>query len=572
MHRLSLRQLWQREFSHYSPEKLRLDAMAGLTVAAVALPLALAFGVASGATAAAGLVTAALAGILIGALSGAPYQIAGPSGAMSAVLILLTARYGLEGAWIAGALAGVMLIVIGLLRMGRFIAFIPAPVITGFTTGNAIIIFVGQIDSFLGVSTARQPSTLFKVIGYLRGGYLPQWQSMAVGGVVIAMMLFWPRNWSRVLPGSLAGIVVATLLAVGTGWAVPAIGEIPRTIVLQDRLTLARIHWQDIDDMVLPALSIAALCAAESLLCGAVASKVTGVRLQANQELIAQGVGNLVIPFFGGIPASSVIARTSVGIKSGGQTRLTAMIHGFALMGSALLFAPVIGRVPLTALAGVLMVTALRSNDMPNIRFLFSNRFKTGILTYLITLLATITLDLSQAILLGAVISAAVFINQVANLEINVQEVDTEKLRRRGMPVATSCGAIRVAYLTGPLFFAATNSFHEAFAREKDAQVLILSLRAVPMIDISGIEAMASLYADLSQNGRVLMLTGVHANVMRMLERSRLADAIGRENFFWGTDQAILHAEQRYLMSDHQLHTEAVTIPLRPHGQEAVAA
>ncbi|HXF64730.1 MAG TPA: SulP family inorganic anion transporter [Caldilineaceae bacterium] len=572
MQRLSLRQLWQREFHNYSVGKFRQDLLAGLTVAAVALPLALAFGVVSGATAAAGLVTAILSGILIGGLSGAPYQISGPTGAMSAILILISARYGLEGVWVTGVMAGVLILVIGLLRLGRFIAFIPAPVITGFTSGIAVIIFVGQIDNFLGITTPAEESTLLKLFGYFHGGWTPNWQSMVIGGIVIVMMVFWPSRWAKFLPGSLAGIILASLTAALAGFQVPIIGEIPRTILLDERLTLSAIPWNNLSSLLAPALSIAALGAVESLLCGAVASKMTGIRLQANQELVAQGVGNILIPFFGGVPATAAIARSSVGIKSGGQTRLVSIIHSLALLASALLFAPVIARIPLTALAGVLMVTAVRMNEWHAIRFIFHNRFKTGMITFVITLLATITLDLTQAILIGAAISAAVFINQIANLQVDIREVDVEKMRERGMPVETNCGAIRVAYLTGPLFFAATSNFNEAFAHEEDVQVLILSMRAVPTIDISGLEALASLHEQLAHAGKVLMLTGVQPNVMRMIERAGLDEQIGRENFFWSADRAILVAEQRYLMADHKARIEAMTIPLSTPDGDAVPA
>lgn len=550
MQRLTLRGLWAREFANYNGEIFRRDLLAGLTVAAVALPLALAFGVASGATAAAGLVTAILAGLIIGALSGAPYQISGPTGAMSAILVLVGQRYGLEGIWLAGVLSGLLILVIGILRLGRFIAFIPAPVISGFTTGIAVIIFVGQIDNFLGIKTPGSESAALKLLGYFRGGWLPNWQSIVLGGLVILLMLFWPAKWGKLVPGSLVGIILSSLLAWAAGWDVPMIGAIPRTILLDDRLTWGQIPWGEVQNLIAPTISIAALGAVESLLCGAVASKMTGVRLQANQELIAQGLGNIIIPFFGGVPATAAIARTSVGIKSGGQTRLVSIIHALALLAAALLFAPVIARVPLTALAGVLMVTAYRMNEWDSIRFMFGHRFKTAILTYLITLLATVTLDLTQAILIGGILSAAIFINDVSNLQIDVRDVDVERMRQRGIDVRTDCKAIRVAYLTGPLFFAATSQFNEAFAQEEDAQALILSMRAVPLIDVSGIEALRSLAESLHAKGKGLMLAGTQPRVMRYLERAGLDEEIGKENFFWSSDRAILVAEQRYLLKD----------------------
>lgn len=561
MQRLSLLGLWRREFHDYNLAKFRQDFMAGLTVGAVALPLALAFGVASGATAAAGLVTAILAGLIIGALSGAPYQISGPTGAMSAVLIIISQRVGLEGVWMVGLMAGVIILVIGLLRMGRFVAFIPSSVITGFTSGIAFIIFVGQIDNFLGVKTEGAESAALKFLGYFRGGLTPEWTAVGIGLVVIAIMVFWPARLGRYVPGSLVGIVVATLIAVVTNWPVASIGEIPRTILLDQRLRVEAIPWNRIQELIVPAFSVAALGAVESLLCGAVASKMTGIRLQANQELIAQGVGNILIPFFGGVPATAAIARSSVGIKSGGQTRMVSIIHALALLASALLLAPVIARVPLTALAGVLMVTAVRMNEWEAIRFMFSHRFKTGMVTFLITFLATITLDLTQAIVIGGIISAGIFINQVANLEVDIRTVDVERMRARGMDVKTDCKYIRVAYLTGPLFFAATNTFNEAFAHEEDVDFLILSMRAVPLIDLSGIEALHHLHETMAAQGKTLMLAAVHPKVMRMLERAGLDELIGKENFFWSADRAILVAEARH---EHRKLQQITEIEMAP--------
>jgi sulfate permease, SulP family len=546
MQRLSLLELWKREFSGYNLTIFRQDLMAGLTVAAVALPLALAFGVASGATAAAGLVTAILAGVMIGTLSGAPYQISGPTGAMSAILILITAQYGLEATWITGVMAGVMILVVGLLRLGRFIGFIPAPVISGFTSGIAVIIFVGQIDNFLGVHTHGGESAALKLLNYFQGGFVPYLGAVTVGMVVVITMLFWPLKLNRYVPGSLAGIIFATIAAAIAGWHVEIIGEIPRTILLEERLHLANIPWDQLNGLLAPAISIAALGGVESLLCGAVASKATGVRLHANQELIAQGVGNIFIPFFGGVPATAAIARTSVGIRAGGRTRMVSIIHSLALLGSAMLFAPIISRIPLAALAGVLMVTAVRMNEWPAIRFMFGRRFKTGMITFLVTLLATITLDLTQAILIGGVLSAMVFINQVASLKVESMRVDHQRLGERGLVLQRKCPHIEVSYLSGPLFFASTSNFNEAFARRQEIHVLILSMRGVPMIDLSGIEALMTLHESMHKEGQILMLSGVQPGVMLMLERSGLNKMIGAENFFWGADQAIIAAEERH--------------------------
>lgn len=537
--------LWRREFAGYDAGRARQDLLAGLTVAAVALPLALAFGVASGASAAAGMVTAIVAGLVIGALSGAPYQISGPTGAMSAVLILLVADYGLPGMWAAGLLAGLIMLLLGLLRLGRFIAFIPAAVIAGFTSGIALLIAIGQIDNLLGVTTAPAESAALKLLGYTRGGFHIDLHALFLGVLVIAIMLFWPRRWNARFPASLLGIVVATAAVPLLGWSVPQIGAIPRSILLDERLGADLIPWAHLGDILVPALAIAALGSVESLLCGAVASNMTGIRLHANQELIGQGVGNMIIPFLGGVPATAAIARTSVGIRSGGQTRMVSIVHALALLLSVFLLAPVMALIPLAALAGVLLVTAWRMNEWEMIEYIAGHRFKTAGLTFAVTMLATITLDLTQAILIGVALSALLFMAQISRLEIQVQVVDPDRLRDRGLPVIGDCDHIYVAYLSGPLFFAATGNFHEAFAKREDAHALILSMRGVPLADLSGVQAIAQLQARMAAAGGSLMLAGLQPRVQRALEQGGVLKAVGTDRVFWGADQAILAAERR---------------------------
>ena len=545
MPRRSLARLYRDEFSGYTFNKFQQDLLAGLTVAAVALPLALAFGVASGSTAAAGIVTAVIAGFVIGMLSGAPYQISGPTGAMSAVLIVLVQKYGLQGIWIAGLMSGFFLLIIGILRLGRFIAFIPGSVITGFTSGIALIIFIGQIDNFLGVKTAASDTSLIKFINYFKGGFVPDWRTVAIGMVVILTMFLWPPKWSARFPGSLLGLIIATALNWILAWPTQIIGDIPRTLILADRLNLTTIPWSNFGEFLGPALTITALGAIESLLCGAVASNMTGIRLQANQELIAQGVGNMLIPFFGGVPATAAIARVSVGIKSGGQTRLVSFIHAIGLLLSMFLLAPIMARIPLAALAGVLMVTAIRMNEWNGIRFIFGKRFKTDIIAFSITMLATITLDLTQAILIGSILAGAIFLNKIATLDVEIQEVDPDKLKAKGIETAGKCQHVRVAFVTGPLFFAATSSFNEAFVNLGDTHAVVLSMRGVPLIDTSGLEAIRHLHERLHKQGGTLMFAGVHDNARTMMERGGLVEEFKQENFFWSSDQAIIEAEKR---------------------------
>ncbi len=545
MPRRSLARLYKDEFANYSLAKFQQDLLAGFTVAAVALPLALAFGVASGATAAAGLVTAILAGTIIGSLGGAPYQISGPTGAMSAVLIVLVNRYGLEGIWIAGILSGLLLFIIGVLRLGRFIAFIPSAVISGFTSGIALIIFIGQIDNFFGIKTPAVETAAQKLMGYFSTSFQIDFHSLILGMVVILTMIFMPAKWNAKFPSSLLGIILATLLNYALSWSAPSIGLIPQTLILQERLTFTNIPWSNLNDFLAPTLTITALGAVESLLCGAVGSNMTGVRLQANQELIAQGIGNMLIPFFGGVPATAAIARSSVGINSGGQTRLVSVIHAIGLLLSMFLLTPFMEKIPLAALAGVLMVTAARMSEWHAIKFMFGKRFKTDMIAFIITMIATVVLDLTQAILIGSFLAGAVFLNKIANMEINVQEVDVERLKQRGIQTQGKCQHVKVAFITGPLFFAATGQFNEAFADLRNTHALILSMRGVSLIDTAGLEAIQRLSEKIHQQNGKLMLAGVNENVKQMLSRGGLVQVIGEENFFWSSDQAIVEAEKR---------------------------
>ena len=545
MGKTGLTSLFRREFKGYNGRTFAQDALAGLTVTAVALPLALAFGVASGATASAGLITAIVAGLVIGLLSGAPYQISGPTGAMSAILILLVQKYGLPGVWVAGLISGAILLVLGLLKLGKLISYIPSPVITGFTSGIALIIAIGQIDNFLGITTPGSESAALKLFGYFKGGFMPDWHAAVFGAAVIAIMVLWPKKWQARFPSSLAAIVVVLAANALLNWTVPMVGDIPRTLLPQERLVFSSIPWADLGDLVAPAITIAVLGMVESLLCGAVAGNMTGKPLKADQELIAQGVGNMLVPFLGGVPATAAIARTSVGIKSGGQTRMVSVIHSVGLLASMFLLAPVMSRIPLSALAGVLMVTAFRMNEWESIRFMLHKRFKAAILAFAVTMVCTVALDLTQAILVGVGVSAVLFLKSISDLEVQVLDVDPERLREKGIQNAGLCRHAKVAYLTGPVFFAAVDTMNTALQHLEGTHTLILSMRGVPLLDICGLQAMVKLTERMQGSGCTLMLASVQPQVMKMMERGGLLGMIQQENIFWSADQAIVEAERR---------------------------
>lgn len=532
------------EFRGYNRTALRQDILAGVTVAAVALPLALAFGVASGATAAAGLVTAILAGVIIGSLGGIGFQVSGPTGAMSAVLIVLASRYGLEGVWTAGALAGVFILLLGVFNLGQIVNFIPSAVIAGFTSGIAVIIFIGQIDNLLGIHTEGAENVILKLSTYLKFEYTPNLAALGLSLLVIVVMLAWPKRFNARFPGSLLGLMIATVAMVLLNLDVPVIGSIPQTILLDERLHPASIPWEHLGDLVVPAFSIAALGSIESLLCGAVASRMTNKKMASNQELIAQGLGNIIIPFFGGVPATAAIARTSVAIKSGAHTRMMSIVHSITLLLAALLFAPVISRVPLAGLAGVLVVTAWRMNDWPEIREIFHRRFKSAMFAFTSTLIATVALDLTQAIIIGVGLSAVIFVVQISQAKVVLAPVSTEKMRAEGYEMQCDGSHITVVYVIGPLFFGTVNTFNMALEKLNGAEDVVLSLRTVPLLDTTGIRTLEDLIQRLEQDGRRVYLSGLNDQVRSYLERAGIIAHLGEEHICWSAYDAIIMADR----------------------------
>ena len=529
----------KKEFKNYSGADLIKDLMAGLTVAAVALPLALAFGVSSGATAAAGLVTAIIAGLVIGAFSGGFYQISGPTGEMAAILMSVIAGYGLQGVFAATLIAGVLLVLCGIFHIGRLTSFIPAPVITGFTSGIAVIIAMGQIDNFFGVASEGS-SAVQKLFSYGRLGFPVNLQAVLLGMFVVLFMVFFPKKWNAVVPASFLSIIIATVISVVMKLDVETVGAIPKTLFLEDRLDIAALNLQDIKGLFGPAVSIAMLGMIESLLCGASAGKMANVRLNSDQELVAQGIGNIILPFFGGIPATAAIARTSVALKSGARTRLTGIFHALGLLVFMFILGPVMARIPLSALAGVLMVTAFRMNDWKEIRYIFSHHFKGAAAKYLITMAATILFDLTTAILLGVVTGLVLLVSRLSHIEINYEKVDMSRINNADERLNKKYENAAVAYLTGTIIFANTQNIEEILVKMQEFDTVLLSMRGVSYMDISGAITFMQVLAELQKQGKKIFLCGVPNSTMMMLKRSGIYDMIGENSFYWSVERALL--------------------------------
>ena len=529
----------KQEFGGYNAAALTKDLMAGLTVAAVALPLALAFGVSSGADAASGLITAIIAGLIMSLLSGGYYQISGPTGAMAAILMSLVAAYGMDGVFIATLIAGIILLLAGILHLGKLTSFIPAPVITGFTSGIAVIIALGQVDNFFGTHS-EGTSAIGKLFSYARLGFSPNLTAVGLGLFVVLFMVFFPKKWNAVVPASLVSIILTTAFSIFMQLDVAVVGEIPKTLIPENRLLFGALNLKTIGALVTPAFSIAILGMIESLLCGASAGRMTGVRLDANQELIAQGVGNILLPFFGGIPATAAIARTSVAIKSGAKTRLTGVFHAVGLLISMFLLAPVMSKIPLAALAGVLMVTAWRMNEWESIRYIVSHKFKGAMLEFTATMFATIIFDLTVAILIGVLIGLVFLVSRLSFIEINYENVDMNRMHVTDPVLCERYSNAMVVYITGPMIFANTQAVADIAGKVAGSDTVLFSMRGVSNIDISCAQTLRELVEGLRKKGVDVAICGMTTHAMKMMDRSDLHKIIGDENFYWSVERVLL--------------------------------
>ncbi|MEA4870308.1 MAG: SulP family inorganic anion transporter [Christensenella sp.] len=529
----------KQEFSGYNAKSFSRDLMAGVTVAAVALPLALAFGVSSGADAASGLITAIIAGVVIGSLSGAFFQISGPTGAMAAILVSIVSKYQMQGVFLATLLAGVFLLLAGILRLGKMTAYIPAPVITGFTSGIAILIAAGQLDNLFGVKSIGE-NLIDRIASYAELGFHPNLFAFCVGLFVILFMIAYPKKWNAIVPGSLVAIILATAFVSLLKFDVARVGEIPKTLLPAERLNLSEIKLTTLLHLLSPAFSIAMLGMIESLLCGSSASRMTGKSFNSDQELIAQGIGNIVVPFFGGIPATAAIARTSVAVKSGAVTRLTSIVHALVLVVSMFLLAPVMSAIPLSALAGVLMVTAFRMNEWHSIRYMFSRKFKGAILKYLVTMVATVVFDLTTAIALGVLVALLLLVRRLSKIEINLEAVDATRLSADGEEICRRFGNARVVYLSGAMIFANTQVVEAIPASiPEGCDAVFFSMRGVSYLDVSCAQAFEGVIKALHARDIRVGACGLSSETRRTMERSGILSLIGEENVYWSIDRAL---------------------------------
>lgn len=539
------------------------EILAGITVGLIALPLALALGIASippGTTTplsapALGIVTAIVGGFLISALGGSRVQIGGPTAAFVPIILLIVSEYGYVGLIIATMMAGVILILMGLTRMGTLIKFIPWPVTSGFTTGIAVVIIITQVPDFLGLHTeGRLPRDFFEKLLWLwRHLFSLNPFSLGISLGCISMMLFWPRLKIHRIPGSIVAMIGATLLVQFAGWAsshgVATIGSafglnaIPHGIPWPH---LPPIDWHLIGKLIRPATAIAILGAIESLLSAVVADGLSGDRHDSNTELIAQGIANLVCPIFGGLPATGAIARTSANINSGAKSPIAGIIHTLTLLCIIMLTARWAANIPMAAMSAVLVMVALHMGEWHELTRM-DRMPRSDALVLLTTFGLTVMFDLVVAVEIGMVLAAILFIKRVSETT-EVSRVTDEDMLERPEHIAQGKvipEGVLVYRIFGPFLFGAAEKMEDALNEVDEwPKVLILRLHLVTAMDATGLNALESIVERMRRRDGTVILSGIHQQPLQMLVKSGFIDVIGRGNFCATFDDSLARANE----------------------------
>jgi len=532
----------------------RTDLLAGVTVGVVALPLALAFGITTGLGAQAGLITAIVAGFVAGLLGGSDVQVSGPTGAMTVVLVPIVARYGGGSVALVGVMAGVLILVAAFARLGRFLAYIPWPVVEGFTVGIACIIFLQQVPAALGVPKPPGENTVVVALRAVKEALLGNGTvaAMLLVAVVVAVMVLLPRL-HRALPSSLLAVVAATVIAQAAGLDVARIGSLPSSLPLP---SLPDVSMQRMSDLFGAAFAVAALAAIESLLSAKVADGMADARRHdPDRELFGQGLANVAASMFGGMPATGAIARTAVNVRSGARTRVSAMVHAVVLLLVVLLGGSLVARIPLAALAGVLMVTAVRMVEVHNLRAVF-RATRSDAVVLVVTAFVTLAFDLILAVEVGVAVAAVLALRSVARtaaarVEPLEPEVDgDEELRLLHEHIVTY-------RIDGALFFGASQRFLTELTSVSDVKVVILRLPDVQVLDATGAQALGEIVAELEGRGVTVLVKGARPEHLRTLRAVGALDELATEDhLFDDLDVAVAHAR---LHVQRQLHLPAGT-------------
>ncbi|MEV7714873.1 SulP family inorganic anion transporter [Streptomyces sp. NPDC088270] len=525
----------------------RRDLLAGLTVAVVALPLALGFGVSSGLGAEAGLATAVVAGALAALFGGSNLQVSGPTGAMTVVLVPIVAQYGPGGVLTVGLMAGVLLIVLALLRAGRYMRYVPAPVVEGFTLGIACVIGLQQVPNALGVATSEGDKVLVvtwrAVEEFVRA---PNWTAIALAAGVAAVMLLGARVRPTV-PFSIVAVVAATLVTqlFDLRGAAP-IGDLPAGLPAP---SLGFLDLSALGSLLAPAVAVAALAALESLLSATVADGMTvGQQHDPDKELFGQGIANLAAPLFGGVPATAAIARTAVNVRTGAGSRLAALTHAAVLAVIVFAAAPLVSRIPLAALAGVLLATAIRMVEVGSLRAM-ARATRSDAIVLVLTAVATLVLDLVYAVIIGLVVAGALALRAVA-AQARMEQVDFradlpgEHSEEEHALLAEHIVAYRI---DGPLFFAGAHRFLLELSEVADVRVVILRLSRVSTMDATGALVLKDAVEKLNRRGIAVLISGLRPGQRQALESVGALDVLRREGREYATTPEAIAGARAHL-------------------------
>ena len=542
-----MKSLFTGRFEGYSVGHFKKDLLSGVIVGIIAIPLAMSFAIASGVKPEYGIYTACIAGILISLFGGSKYQIGGPTGAFVPILLGIVLTYGYEDLLLAGLMAGIILCLMGIFKLGTLIKFIPRPVTVGFTAGIAVIIFTGQIANFLGLTNIKQHEYFIDNINELivHIGSTNVY-SILTALICLVIILITPKLFPKI-PGALVGIVVSTIVATvffsgQVTTIATAYGTIPNTL---PAFSIPEITFERIQLLIGPAFVIAMLGGIESLLSAVVADGMTNSKHNSNKELIGQGIANIVTPLFGGIPATGAIARTATNIKTGAVSPMSGIIHGVFVLLTLLLLAPLASHIPLASMAPVLMVVAWNMSEQKH--FAHIVRMKSGdSLVLVITFILTVFTSLTLAVEVGLVLAVVLFAKRMSEMLV-VTKVLPDHTQERGkvQPHVVNqkhdCPQISIYTIEGPLFFGAAQTFEQSIldSIHYHPRVLILRMGKVPFMDSTGESYFSSIVQNFTKRGGTVFVTGVQPELKKMLEQSGLVDEIGEENFYSKTGEAI---------------------------------
>ena len=549
---------------NYNQKTFMADLMAGLIVGIVALPLAIAFGIASGVSPEKGIITAIVAGLMISLFGGSKVQIGGPTGAFIVIVYGIIQQYGMQGLTIATLMAGVFLILLGVLRLGTIIKYIPYPIVVGFTSGIAVTIFTTQVKDLLGMTMDTVPSDfLEKWAAYIGNmGHIDPWSAL-VGIVSVMLIALWPTlarmfNLSplKALPGSLVAIVVMTVAALllKEYAGVTTIETIGDRFSINSTLPGAAVpalSWETIKGLVGPAVTIAVLGAIESLLSATVADGVIGDHHNSNTELIGQGIANIASPLFGGIPATGAIARTMTNINNGGKTPVAGIVHAVVLLLIFLFLMPLAQYIPMACLAGVLVVVSYGMSGWRSFLAMARHNPKSDVTVLLLTFFLTIIFDLTVAIEFGLICACLLFMRRMAettDVHAVMNEIDLNEdadMERGNLEHLTIPEGVEVYEINGPYFFGAGNRFEDIMARYgKKPKVRIIRMRKVPFIDSTGMHNLENMCRMSQKEGITVVLSGVNPKVEDVLKRNDFEQLLGEQNICNHIDLALARANE----------------------------